>query len=87
MSLGPELQFLFTQDLETSKNPQLVSPQCLRLHKLIGKACSFFFPSLEFWHVKQCFLEALIRGVQSVSEVLRCFCPLVAAWPLALGPE
>lgn len=55
MSLGPELQFLFIQDLETSKNPQLVSPQCLRLYKLIGKACSFFFPSLEFWRVERCF--------------------------------
>lgn len=55
MSLGSELQFLFIQDFETSKNPQLVSPQCLRLYKLIGKACSFFFPSLEFWRVKRCF--------------------------------
>lgn len=40
MSLGPEFQFLFIQGLETSKNPQLLSPWCLRLHKLIGKAYS-----------------------------------------------
>lgn len=55
MSFGPELQFLFIQVLETSKNAQLVSSQCLRLYKLIGKACSFFFPSLEFWCIERCF--------------------------------